>query len=125
METILSFAISFLLFHLVTHPKSKLNKKLPSKKITGRVQIFPRISIEAKNRVFHVHHWMLFTPAYFLLPQVNHGLGLNPLIQGFLLGGIIQGLLYADRFRIIFNYNEYNRKVKRSSYNLSFLKKLI
>lgn len=125
METLLSFAVSFFLFHLATHPKSKFNKKLPSKKISSRFQIFPRISFEAKNRVFHVHHWMLFTPAYFLLPSVNHGLSLAPIIQGFLLGGIVQGLMYADRFRIIFHYDDYQKKVKHSSYNLSFLKKLV
>lgn len=123
MEALASGVASFILFHLTTHPKSKINKKLPSKKFS-RVQIFPRISIEAKNRVFHFHHWMIFTPLYFLTQHTGNAFLQSSLLHGFLLGGIVQGLLFADRFRIVFHLKEY-RRVNRSSYNLSFIKKII
>ena len=121
---LITAAGSFLVFHFASHPKSRFNKKLPNKKIASRVQIFPRINIEAKNRIFHFHHWMIFTPLYLFTQHTGNGLFNSGLIRGILLGGIIQGLLYADRFKLIFNVNDY-KKVKRSSYNVSFLKKLI
>lgn len=123
MEALFSGAASFAFFHFATHPKSKINKRLPSKKIS-RIQIFPRIHIQAKNRIFHFHHWMLFAPAYVFAQKANTEFLHSDIITGFLLGGIIQGLLYADRFRFVIHQKEYH-KIKKSSYNLSFLRKLI
>lgn len=124
MEALFSAIVSFFVFHFASHPKSKLHKKLPKKKLINRVQILPSIHIEAKNRIIHLHHWMNFT-AIFVALNYSHQPIHSQVINGFLIGAIIQGLLYANRFKIVFRYDEYHRKVRCSSYNLSFLKKLV
>lgn len=125
MEALFSAIAGFSLFHFTTHPKSKLYKKLPRKKLVNRIQVFPSIHFEAKNRVFHFHHWMIFSSFYFFAQQSSKPILHSDLLQGFLIGAIIQGLLFADRFRVVFKESEYHKKVKRSSYNISFLKKLV
>ena len=123
MEALISGVISFLVFHLTSHPKSKFSQKIPSKKIK-RIQVSPSIAVEAKNRVFHFHHWMIFTPLYFYSQHAGTSWLNSSLVHGFLLGAIIQGLLYADRFRFVFHVQEY-KKFQPATYNLSFLRKLL
>lgn len=122
MELISGF-ISFLLFTITSHPKSRVNKKLPDKKIKN-IQIFPRISILAKNRVIHFHHWVLFTPLYIFINNIEKSISHIDIINGFLLGGIIQGLLFADRFRFVRRRNDIDQ-VKQSSYRIPLINRFM
>lgn len=114
-ETIVGAIVSFLAFTLATHPKSKINKKLPEKKIKN-LQIFPRVSISIRDRVFHFHHWILLTPVYLFLSNVGGFLSTN-VVHGLFLGGIMQGLMFRDRFRMVFRKDEYHA-VKHSSFHI-------
>ena len=126
METLISGIASFTLFHLATRPKSKINKKLPRAKVK-RFQLFPRFNVEAKNRIFHVHHWMILAPLYLFAQTIGKDFGIlqSNILQGFMLGGIVQGLMYEDSLKFIHHEREYHKKIRASSYHgFRFLKKL-
>ena len=109
--------IGFLLFTLTTHPGSRINKKLPEKKIKN-FQIFPRVNISARNRVFHFHHWIILTPFYLFLQNFLH----SDILHGIILGGIVQGLMFKDRFKIIFKREDYHQ-IKESSIHIPLLQR--
>lgn len=110
--------IGFLLFTLATHPKSRINKKLPDKKIRN-VQLFPRINVSTRNRIVHVHHWMFLTPILLFIQNFTQ----SNLLHGFLIGGILQGLMFKDRFKLIFKNEEYHQ-VKKSSMHIPLIGRL-
>jgi hypothetical protein len=127
METLISGLASFAFFHLATRPKSKINKKLPRAKLK-RFELFPRFNVEAKNKIFHFHHWMVLAPVYLFTQTIGKDFGIlqSNILQGFLLGGIVQGLMYEDSFKFIHHNHEYQKKITSSSYHgFRFLRKLI
>ncbi len=124
METIISGVASFFLFQITTHPKSKINKKIPRVKIS-RFSFAPRFTFEAKNRVFHLHHWMLFTPILVFTQTRGTGILQSDLLHGFLLGTIVQGLLYRDRFKVVSRYEEFEKRVSQSSLHLPLVRRII
>jgi hypothetical protein len=129
METLISGVASFFLFHVASHPKSKINKKLskitPSTKIK-RVELFPRFNIEAKNRRFYIHHWMLLAPLFVVTQTLGKGILQSDMLHGFMLGGIVQGLLYKDSLKFIHHNKDYYKKITATSYHrLSTIKKIL
>ncbi len=129
MEALISGVASFFLFHFATHPGSKINKKLskiaPSTRIK-RVELFPRLNIEARNRRFYIHHWMVLAPLFVVIQTVGKGILQSDLLNGFMLGGIVQGLLYKDSLKFIHHNKTYRRKIANASYHrLSTLKKIL
>jgi hypothetical protein len=118
METIFSIIASFLFFHFTTRPKSKIGKKMPRTKIK-RVQIFPSFHVEARNKVVHVHHWMIFTPLLIAAQTILKNIGFfqSDILQGLMLGGIFQGLMYEDSFKFIHHVKDYNKKIRSTSYH--------
>lgn len=116
LEAFVGGIISFVVLTLFTHPKSKINKKLPDKKIRN-VQVFPRINVSARNRVFHFHHWIMLTPVYLFLHNLTH----SDILNGAILGGIIQGLLFKDRFKVMSRKEDYHEGVKKSSMTVPLL----
>lgn len=125
MEALISGIISFTLFHFASHPKSRFHKKLPKAKFK-RIQLAPRMSIEAKNRIFHLHHWMLFVPILGASVFLGGGFLQSDILHGFLLGGIAQGLMYKDSLKFMHKAHDFHEKVSAASYHkFSFLKKII
>ncbi|HVZ66806.1 MAG TPA: hypothetical protein VG917_00945 [Patescibacteria group bacterium] len=129
METIISGIASFLFFHFTTKPKSKINKKIPRNKLTlfKRVGVFPNLNFEAKNKVVHVHHWMVFTPLFIAAQTILRNVGFfqSDMLHGLMLGGIFQGLMYEDSLKFIHNSKDYKEKITSTSYHgFRFLKKL-
>ncbi len=118
-EIILGGSVGFILFMLATHPGSKVNRRLPEKKIKN-LQIFPRFNVSAKNRVYHVHHWMFLTPILLVVQSLFQ----SNIIHGFFIGGILQGLMFKDRFRFIFKNDEYHMQIKNSSVHVPLIKRL-
>ncbi len=116
MEAILSGIASFAIFHYVSHPKSKIHGKMPSAKFK-RVQVFPRFNIETKNRVFHFHHWLVITPIFVGTQFVSKGVLSSDVLHGFMLGGIVQGLLYKDSLKFVHRPTEFQQKVMDTSYH--------
>ena len=126
MEAFLSGLVSFLLFHLTSRPKSKINKKYPSLKFR-RFELFPRINFEAKNKIFHIHHWMYLAPILLITQTVGRGIHFlqSDVLNGFIIGGILQGLMYEDSFKFIHHTKEYKDKITSTTYHgFRFLKRL-
>lgn len=95
-------ALGYGFFWLTSHPThSPVRKKLPFKKIKN-IHILPEVHIEAKGRKFHLHHWLNISFLYVILflTRKSHRI-LSKITHGFLIGSILQGLSYKDRFRLI------------------------
>lgn len=92
--------VGFLLFWLTSHPRSRVHKRLPAKKIKN-VHVLPRIQIQHKNREYHLHHWLNLSSLYLLLLLKRRRVLRSKVVHGFFLGSILQGLTYKDRFKII------------------------
>jgi hypothetical protein len=106
MEIIIGSLVSFSVFHYTSHPKSRFHKKIPIKKFFN-IQIVPHINLSLKKRVIHLHHWMLFSPLFAFAQTGDRGILSAGVMKGLLIGGIIQGLMYKDRFHIIFKQQDY------------------
>lgn len=92
-------ASGFLLFLLTSHPKSPVHKKLPQKDVKN-IAILPSIKLRKKGKTYHLHHWLLLTLLYISLLFLRRKR--YKLLHGFLLGSILQGLTYKDRFRMVY-----------------------
>ncbi len=126
METFLSGIASFVIFHLTTRPKGKINQKYPRVKFK-RIQLFPSFNFEAKNKIVHVHHWMWLTPLYVIAQTIGRGFAIfqSDIVHGLLLGGILQGLMFEDSFKFIHHNKDYQKKIKSTSYHrFGFLKRI-
>ena len=123
METLIGGVTSFLVFHLASHPKSRIGKKVPHAKIK-RVQFLPHLRIEAKNKILHIHHWMLFAPIYLFVQAKGSGILQSDLLNGFLIGGILQGLMYKDSLKIIHSAAKPFERQGYTPYPVRILKKL-
>ena len=123
METILSGIASFALFHVFSHPRSRVSRKVPYAGIK-RVQFLPNLKIEAKNRILHIHHWMLFAPLYLFVQTKGSGIFQSDLLQGFLIGGILQGLMYKDSLKVIHSAARPFEKQGYTLYPIRLLKKI-
>lgn len=88
----------FGLFWLTSHPKSKAKQKLP-KVAFKNFTFIPNIKLKSQDQIYHLHHWVLFSVVYVLLFLVKRRLFRFSIIHGAILGIIIQGLTYPDRFR--------------------------
>lgn len=92
LSSVAGYAVS----HLISNPKSKINKKLPTIKIKG-VEFMPSIKISVKGRIIHFHHWFNFTLLLCISVFVTSALLDSWLTRGFLMGGVVQGLRFSDR----------------------------
>lgn len=93
------FIIAFFFSH-PTHPIS-VKRKMPLIRIKW-VELTPNLKIRLRSYEIHIHHWIHILVIYITLTVYPGNLLESHLaIQGFLLGGVGQGLLYRDRFSII------------------------
>lgn len=90
---------SFGLFWLTSHPKSKVKRGLPEIWLRN-LMLAPNIRLKHKDVIYHLHHWVIFSFTYALLFLLRRRLLRFGLVHGVIIGAIIQGLTYADRFRV-------------------------
>jgi hypothetical protein len=57
------------------------------------------------NYYIHIHHWLWCAILLLVLFFISF---YNSFIYGLLLGSIVQGLIYRDRFYIIYNKDKFN-----------------
>ena len=100
IKELLGGIIGFSLFTMTSNPKSTIKNKLPEEKIKN-VELTPNVEVFSKNKIYHIHHWIIFLVLYLPLLTVKRNFLKSKLFRGFLLGNIIQGLLYKYRFKII------------------------
>lgn len=91
----------FSFFVLTSHPGKSPVRKLPEKRVKN-ISYFPNIKAHGKTEYYHFHHWMIFSLLYPLV-FVKKKLRRSKLLHGIMIGGIVQGLTYKDRFQIRYN----------------------
>src|SRR3989344_102659 len=87
----------FSFFTISPHQKSPVYKKLPEKKLKN-VSYLPNIKIQKDSGHYHIHHWMIFSALYapfILIKRLR-----SKFLHGLIIGSIVQGLTYKDRFRV-------------------------
>jgi hypothetical protein len=89
---IISGAISYKLCNIFTNPNSNVWKRLPRIN-SKRVDFFPSIRIKIKGRIIHFHHWFNYSVLLGISIFVQGGVLDSWAVRGFLMGGVIQGLL--------------------------------
>lgn len=94
--------IGFGLFWISSHPKSKLHNRLPKWKIRN-FEFLPNVKIVGKEKSYHLHHWAILGLLYYryFLQQKKFQ---SKLLHGFMLGSILQGLTYKDRFKFSYTH---------------------
>lgn len=103
-------ALGYLTSRMLTHPSSKIRRKMPNIK-NNRVQIFPVIRIQLFGRVIHFHHWIYFSLILLVSFFVSMGIFNFIVTKGMLLGGIIHGLTLPKKHRKIIYRNHSIEKV--------------
>ena len=90
----------FALFLLTSHDRLPVKGRFPARKVK-RLQVLPNVKVELKDdKHVHLHHWTLlgslYVPYLIFRKKIR-----SKILHGFLLGGIVQGLTYKDRFTFI------------------------
>lgn len=97
-------ALGYLASRTLSHPTSRIRKKLPNIK-TKRIQVFPVLRIKLFGRVIHLHHWIYFSIILLVSFFVSLGIVDYIVTKGILLGGIIHGLTVPQKSRKIIYKN--------------------
>jgi hypothetical protein len=98
---VLSSILGLSLNHILTHPKSKINKKLPFIKIKC-FQISPFFGLKLKTKSIHIHHWVSYSLILIITITITGGSLINSITNGFLIGSIVQGISYPDWKKTIY-----------------------
>ena len=101
MQGILTFIISvivgYFFFLYLSHPKRKKHK-LP--KISfWRFDILPNLRLHIGKKTYWVHHWLYLSIIVAIPIILREDFQFPMIVNGLLVGGIIQGLFYSDRFK--------------------------
>ena len=89
-------SVAFSIFWLTSHPKSKVHKTLPKKKYKN-FHILPNVKIVTDEKTYHLHHWATMSVLYWTLFLKKKKFR-SKFLHGIMLGSIVQGLTYKDRF---------------------------
>ncbi|OGH10357.1 MAG: hypothetical protein A2857_05605 [Candidatus Levybacteria bacterium RIFCSPHIGHO2_01_FULL_36_15] len=96
--------LGFAFWTLTSHPRSKVNQRLPEKKYKNlhiSSQEGAYLKVHKGNKTFHLHHWLILSGLYLPIIAIRKNILKSKILHGFFLGSIIQGLVYKDRFHII------------------------
>ena len=96
LEIILIFIFSVLGYFI---------QKLISGKYEGD-KIERSLRLSTGKYYLHIHHWIYYFLIIIILYVINF---YNPIIYGLIIGGIIQGLTYRDRFVIIYRKKDFKK----------------
>lgn len=100
LRLLLGGFIGYSFFEATSDPKSPLNKKIPEERIKN-IEILPSLEIISKKKMYHFHHWMDLSILYLLYIGLRRKLLKSKILNGIMLGGILQGMTYKDRFKIV------------------------
>ncbi len=94
---VISVWIGYLFFLYFSHPLKKKHK-VPHISL-GNIEFLPNLRIHYKNKTYHIHHWLTLSVIAFFTLVSSESIQHFMLFKGAVLGGIIQGLRYPDRFQ--------------------------
>jgi hypothetical protein len=118
LETAIGGVLGFSLFTLTSHPKSPLNRKIPSRTV-WRFHITPEVKVRLRNSFLHFHHWLIFGAIYVFIQTTEKAVLHSDVVQGFVIGSIAQGLTYEDRFMVFYNSAQNKVRGKKDFYSNS------
>ncbi|MDZ4209648.1 MAG: hypothetical protein U1C56_00550 [Candidatus Curtissbacteria bacterium] len=95
----------FLIMHWFTGLRSKIRRKMPNIKIK-RFDLCPYFRVSIKGRIIHFHHWFNFTLLLVISAVFAPGFLADLFPKGFLIGGIIQGLIAFKARSLIYRAQE-------------------
>ncbi|MCL4354645.1 hypothetical protein M1349_04235 [Patescibacteria group bacterium] len=124
----LCIVLGYLFFLYLSHPQKKKNK-IPKISI-GRIDFLPNFRIHIDKKTYHFHHWLLLTLIIAVPVVIQENFPYPMMVRGLLIGGILQGLRYSDRFKfrypreieqfteqiseqIVKELNQFNEKMKK------------
>lgn len=91
-------SVGFLFFLVTSHPKSIVHRKIPVKKMRN-ISLLPHIEYKVNEITYHFHHWLVISICYLPFSQLKKFRN-KFFLHGIILGSILQGILYHDRFSI-------------------------
>ena len=98
LKLLVGLVAGYILSHHLSHPNGRARKHVPIVRLT-RIQVLPNLLIATKNKTWHIHHWA-YIPAFYLpLIAIVRSLANSHWLNGFVLGSIIHGLTFSDRFK--------------------------
>lgn len=100
LKVALGATAAFSLFTIISHPRSKIYKNIPRVKVKN-VDVLPNLRIKRKEKIYHIHHWLYWSSLYAYLLLRKKRILKKTFLHGFIVGGILQGLAYKDRFKVI------------------------
>lgn len=103
-------ALGYLGSRMVSHPGSRIRKKMPNIK-TKRIQVFPVIRFIVFGRVIHLHHWIYFSIILIVSSFASLGVLDYIVTKGVLFGAVIHGLTLPEKHRKIIYKNYSLEKV--------------
>lgn len=101
ISVIILVALSYKIWNVFTHPNSKIWQGLPRLK-NKHFEIFPSIKFVIKGRTVHFHHWFTFSILLCVSIFVPNVVLDSWVTRGFLMGGVIQGLLNPTARKLIY-----------------------
>lgn len=105
---IISIVIGYFLFLYLSHPEKKKDK-LPKISI-GNLDLSPNIRVHIGSKTYWFHHWFLLSLLIGIPIIVQEDFQMPMIIKGVIVGGILQGLRYPDRFK--FRYPRLKETIK-------------
>ena len=93
--------IGYLVFYILTNPKSFVHRKLPKLKIKG-LQLLPSVTVTIAGKIYHMHHWLGFSIILVVSIFVTTGVLSLIFTKGVLSGGIVQGIFTPKSFKLIY-----------------------
>lgn len=107
---IVFIVLGFIIYWKLSKPKSKLfhSHHLIQKREIKNIELLPCIRVPLGRRFLfygrkhlHIHHWVYLGLILLLFIILGGGIfGIFSPIEGFSIGGILQGLAYRDRFKM-------------------------
>ncbi|MBI4029435.1 MAG: hypothetical protein HY376_03655 [Candidatus Blackburnbacteria bacterium] len=107
-------------FYYLTHPTSKFWYKIPSIKMTRRVQLTPSVRLFARGRVVHLHHWFYCGVLLGVSMWASGGFIDTTVTKGLLLGGMLQGFTMPEARRLIYKQADSWKNFSRDSLRKPF-----
>ncbi|OGY09242.1 MAG: hypothetical protein A2782_01855 [Candidatus Blackburnbacteria bacterium RIFCSPHIGHO2_01_FULL_43_15b] len=106
LALVLSIISGYAGFYYSTHPTSKLWHKIPSIKMSRRVQLTPSIRLFARGRIIHLHHWFTCGVLLLVATYTNAGILDAVLAKGVLIGGVLQGISMPEARRLVYKQTD-------------------
>lgn len=100
MSIVPATVLGYTTFHLTKYPHGRVGKKLPKVKLKA-IELSPSFKLNFRNHTIHFHHWMNLMILLAISVPMTGFFWDSAFAKAFMVGGIVQGLTFKDRNKII------------------------